>query len=214
MSKLSVRNMQGEAVGELDLADECLVRDKGAQSVHDAVVAHRAACRAGSASTRTKGEVRGTGAKPWKQKGTGRARAGYRRSPVWRGGGAAFGPKPRDFAKGLNRKMARLAFRRAFSERVFAGEVTVVDPFALDEGKTRRLAEFLRRHGAAGGALLIVDRVDENLRRASRNLAGFEVAPAVSVDTYRLLRYPRVFVTKDGLAGIEKRLRPAAGRAS
>ncbi|MBU0678134.1 MAG: 50S ribosomal protein L4, partial [Verrucomicrobia bacterium] len=113
--------MKGESIGDFDFSDELLVHDKGLQALQNAVVAHRAAQRAGSASTLTKSEVAGSGRKPWRQKGLGRARAGYRQSPVWRGGGVAFGPKPRSYAKKISKKGARLAFRRAFSEKIAAG---------------------------------------------------------------------------------------------
>ena len=132
MSKVAVCNMQGDALGEYAFPEDMLVLDKGAQAVQEAVVAYRANQRAGTASTRGKGEIAGAGSKPWRQKGSGRARAGYRQSPLWRGGGTVFGPRPRSFRKGLNKKTARLAFCRAFSDRVAGGCVTVIDELAVE----------------------------------------------------------------------------------
>jgi len=212
MSKLPLANMQGERLGEVEVADDLLVLNRGAQAVHEAVTAQRAAARAGTASTKTKGTAAGSGKKPWRQKGTGRARAGYRRSPLWRGGGVAFGPKPRDYAKAVPKKMARLAFRRAFSEKVAAGEVTILDQLAVPEPKTRIVAGLLKKLGAADGALLVVDAVDANLARASRNLAALSVCEARNVSTYDLLRHARVLITKPGLGEMEKRLRAPVRR--
>ncbi len=212
MSKIPVKNASGEAVGEIEFAEELLLLDRGASAVHEAVVAQRAAARAGTASTLRKGEVAGSGKKPWRQKGTGRARAGYRRSPLWRGGGVAFGPHPRDYTQALPKKMARLAFRRAFSEKVAAGEVTVVESLALPEPKTKRVAEIVRRLDAEKGALLVVDRPDPALARAARNLPLVAVRPADSVSVYDVLRWPRIIATREGLQGLERRLRAAAGR--
>ena len=212
MSKVPVKNMAGESRGEREIADDLLVRDRGAPAVFDAVVAQRASARAGTASVLRKGEVAGSNKKPWRQKGTGRARAGNRRSPVWRGGGSAFGPKPRDYAKPLPKKMARLAFRRAFSEKVAAGEVAVVESLALPEPKTRHVAEFVRRMGAAKGALIVVDRADAALSRAARNLPKVQVRTADSVSTYEVLRWPNLIATAEGLQGLERRLRGPAGR--
>ncbi len=213
MSKLTISNLQGQPVGEYEIADELLERRRGAQAVRDAVVAFQAAQRSGSASTLGKGEVAGTGAKPWRQKGTGRARAGYRRSPVWRGGGVVFGPRPRSFAKGLNRKTARLAFRRAFSERVAEGDVMVLDALAIETPKTKTLATLLKGLKLGRSALLVVDRVDPNLALAARNLASIELTTAASVNTYQVLRHPKVVVTRAALAEIEQRLRKTEKKA-
>ncbi|MBN1269050.1 MAG: 50S ribosomal protein L4 [Kiritimatiellae bacterium] len=213
MSKLPVRNMKGESAGEFDLADDLLVLNKGAQVVHDAVVAYRANRRAGTASTLTKAEVAGTGAKPWRQKGTGRARAGYRQSPIWRGGGVAFGPKPRKYTKKLSKKAARLAFRRAFSDKVSAGQVVVIEDLSLAEPKTRPLAELLGKLGAQSGALLVVDQVARNLQLAARNLERVEVVTGKDVNTYQVLRYPLVLVTREGMARVQQRLKAEGGKA-
>ncbi|MCK5528841.1 MAG: 50S ribosomal protein L4, partial [Kiritimatiellae bacterium] len=137
MSKLKLYNIDGTASGDIELADELLVLGAGEQAVHDVVVATRNAARQGSASSKHKGEVAGSNKKPWRQKGTGRARAGYRQSPIWRGGAAAFGPKPRSYAVKVNKKVSRLAFGRAFSEKVLHNQVMVLDSLTMAEPKTK-----------------------------------------------------------------------------
>src|ERR1700753_4229348 len=135
--KLTVKNIQGKDQGELEVKIPLIENGKGTQAVHDTVVAFRAAQRSGTASTKNVGEVAGTNKKPWRQKGTGRARAGSFQSPLWRGGGVVFGPKPRDFSKKASRSTKQLALRKALSERLHAGDVMVVDDLKLDSPKTK-----------------------------------------------------------------------------
>src|SRR5215470_15631918 len=135
--KLTIKNTQGQDAGELNLSFQPVEANKGGQAVHDTVVAYMAAQRSGTACTKTMGEVAGTGKKPWRQKGTGRARAGSFQSPLWVGGGVVFGPKPRDFGKKVPRKTRHLALRKALTERLKAGDVLVVDDLKLDSPKTR-----------------------------------------------------------------------------
>ena len=206
MSKLTVYDLAGQSVGDLELADELLCTGAGRQAVHDAVVAHRAARRAGTASTLHKGAVAGSNKKPWRQKGTGRARAGLRQSPVWRGGGVVFGPKPRDYSQKINRKVAALAFRRAFSEKVAAVAVKVVETLAMDEPRTRRFIAVMKALGVAAPALFVVDAVDSGLALASRNLQGVELVRGCDVNVYQLLRYPTVVVSRPAMAQITTRL--------
>lgn len=211
MSKIPLRNVKGDELGAYTLADSLLVKDRGLQAMHDSVVAYMAAQRAGTASTLNKGEVAGSNKKPWRQKGLGRARAGYRQSPVWRGGGVAFGPKPRSYRKKMTKKSARLGFCRAFTEKVEANEVIVLDELKLDSAKTKDFAAMLKKLGAEKGALVLVDRVEETLRRASGNIPCVEVCEARNVNTYQLLRYPVIIATKSAMAGLEKRLTTDAG---
>src|SRR6202142_3368346 len=138
--KIAIKNIEGKKQGDLEVKFPLIENGKGTQAVHDVVVAYQAAQRMGTACTKTAGEVAGTNKKPWRQKGTGRARAGSFQSPLWRGGGVVFGPKPRDFSKITNRATKRLALRKALSERLKAGDVLVVDDFKLASGKTK---EFL-----------------------------------------------------------------------
>lgn len=212
MSKLPVCNINGERLGEIDLADDLLVRGKGTQVVHDVVVAHRAKCRAGTASTLRKGEVAGSNKKPWQQKGTGRARAGVRQSPVWRGGGVAFGPKPRDYAKKVTKKAARLAFQRALSDKVAGGAVTVLDQMAMPKAKTKDFAAILKKLDASRSALVVTDTIDRNLALAARNIPGVEVATAANVHTYQVLRHHKILVSKSAMEQLVGRLK--AGRSA
>src|SRR5881628_3390104 len=141
--KLTVKNINGKDSGELQVKFPLIENGKGTQAVHDTVVAYRAAQRMGTACTKTMGEVAGSGKKPWRQKGTGRARAGSFASPLWRGGGVVFGPKPRDFGKKVSKKTRQLALRKALSERLRAGDVLVVDALKLETAKTKDFVSVL-----------------------------------------------------------------------
>ncbi|MBT8042040.1 MAG: 50S ribosomal protein L4 [Pontiella sp.] len=206
MSKVPLKNVKGDSVGDYEVADNLLVLDKGDQAVHEAVVAYNAHQRAGTASTLSKSFVNGTGAKPWKQKGLGRARAGYKQSPVWRGGAVAHGPHPRTYKKKLSKKVTRLAFQRAFSAKVEQGEITVIDELSLSAPKTKEFVAVLKNLGLDRGALFIVDETTDNLLLATRNIQRVEVATANLVNTYQILRFKNVIVTKAGMEALEKRL--------
>lgn len=206
MSKLNVYNMSGASVGDFDIADELLQTGRGQQAVHDVVVAHMAKKRAGTASTLRKGEVAGSNKKPWKQKGTGRARAGYRQSPVWRGGGVAFGPHPRDYDKKVNRKVAKLALQSAFAAQVECGVIKVIEQIALDEPKTKQFVAMMKTLEVATPALFITDQVDRNLALAARNVPRVDVVSGQDVNVYQLLRYRSIIATKSGITQIANRL--------
>jgi large subunit ribosomal protein L4 len=163
--------------------------------------------RSGTACAKTMGEVNGTGKKPWRQKGTGRARAGSFASPLWRGGGVVHGPKPRDFSKKVNKKVAKLSLRKALSERLKAGDILVVDEFKLAAAKTKEFAGVLRNLGVDGGTVLVVVAgADDAIERASRNILGVGLATATTVNTYELLRYDKLVFTKEAFAKVEARL--------
>ncbi len=206
MSTIAVINKRGENCGSFDIPDELLVKDRGAQAVQDAVVAFRAGQRAGSASTRGKGAVAGSNKKPWKQKGLGRARAGYRRSPLWRGGGVVFGPHPRSYAKSINRKTLQLAFRRAFSEKLAAGAVRVIENFDLPDAKTRSMAQLLKDLSVTGKVLIVAAELPPALARAARNLPQLELARARDLNVYQLLEYPALLAERAALETIMQRL--------
>jgi large subunit ribosomal protein L4 len=206
MSNVKILDMKGSEVGDYALPTELLELQKGTQAVHDVVVAMQNARRAGTACTLTKGEVAGTGAKPWKQKGTGRARAGYRQSTIWRGGAATFGPRPRYYGSKINKKVAKLAFRRALSEKLNDGEIRVVEQFAMEAAKTKVFASMIDALGVKAPLLLILDEIDPNLARASRNVPLVEVARATDVNVYQLLRYPTVIVNSAGMEQLKTRL--------
>ena len=206
MSTVKKYNAAGVVTGDVDVPEALLEMEKGSQAVHDAVVAITNGRRAGTASTLEKGEVAGTGAKPWKQKGTGRARAGYKQSPVWRGGGTAFGPKPRDYSVKVNRKVSKLAFRRALSEKLSSGAVRVVEPIMTEGPKTKAFRALLEAQGVFGPALVVVDTVARDLALAARNVPQVELIKATDVNVYQLLRYPVVLVNGAGLEQLMARL--------
>ena len=195
MATIKMYGRDGRDSGEVEVADDMLILDRGEQSVRDAIVARNASLRAGTASTLRKGEVAGSNKKPWKQKGTGRARAGYRQSPVWRGGGVAFGPHPRDFSIKVNKKVVRLAFRRALSERIAAGAVKLVEDLSLAAPKTKELRCVLEALGAPS-ALIVVPAWDDNLLLSARNLQGVEVTTVRNCSVYQVLRYPAIVMTR------------------
>ncbi|HKI70197.1 MAG TPA: 50S ribosomal protein L4, partial [Verrucomicrobiae bacterium] len=153
--KLTIKDIQGKDSGELEVKFPLVENGKGTQAVHDAVVAYQAARRSGTACTKNVGEVSGSNKKPWRQKGTGRARAGSFQSPLWVGGGVVFGPKPRDFAKKVNAKTKQLALRKALSERLKAGDVLVVDDIKLDSAKTKSFVGILSALDLKGSALIV-----------------------------------------------------------
>ena len=195
MATIKMYGRDGRDSGEVEVADDMLILDRGEQAVRDAIVARNASLRAGTASTLRKGEVAGSNKKPWKQKGTGRARAGLRQSPVWRGGGVAFGPHPRDFSIKVNKKVVRLAFRRALSERIAAGAVKLVEDLSLAAPKTKELRGVLEALGAPS-ALIVVPAWDDNLLLSARNLQGVEVTTARNCSVYQVLRYPAIVMTR------------------
>lgn len=204
--KIEVKDINGKQQGEIEPGFALIENGKGTQAVHEVVVAYRAAQRSGTACAKTKGEVAGSGAKPWRQKGTGRARAGYKRSPVWRGGGVVFGPRPRDFSKKVNKKTRRLAFRKALSERLQAGEVIVLDELKLDEPKTRRMASILDNLGVDGTVLVVVKELENNVALACRNIPHVEINTSDLLNTYDVLKPDRLVITKDAFEQIGERL--------
>ena len=206
MSKLPLKSSKGDSVGEYEFADNLLVLDKGDQAVHEAVVAYNAHQRGGNASTKSKANVSGTGAKPWKQKGLGRARAGYKQSPVWRGGAVAHGPHPRKYHKKVSKKVTKLAFQRALSAKIDQGDITVIEDLSMSAPKTREFAAVLKNLGLDRGGLFIVDEHSDNVLLAARNIPKVEVVTAALVNTYQLLRYRNVVVTKAGMEALESRL--------
>src|SRR5580658_385247 len=168
--KISIKNSTGQSQGEHEVKFALIEDGKGTQAVHDAVVAYGAAQRSGTACTKNVGEVAGTNKKPWRQKGTGRARAGSFRSPLWVGGGVVFGPKPRDFSKKVSKKTRALALRKALSERLKAGDVVVLDDLKFEKPKTKDFIGLVTRLNLTGSMLVVSAGVDKNLTLASRNV--------------------------------------------
>ena len=206
MSKVAIYNLNGEAAGEKEIADGLLELKRGKQAVLDVVTAYRAGIRAGTASTKKRGEVSGGGRKPYKQKGTGRARQGSIRSPILRGGGVVFGPHPRDYAKKVNKKLAALAFRRALSEKIAAGAVAVAEGLEKIEPKTKALAALLKKAAGGRAALLVTAAASKSLNLAARNLAKAEVTTAAQANTYQVMRYPAIVADAAGLEALKARL--------
>ena len=179
---------------------------RGTQAVHDVVVAMRAARRSGSANTKSKADVNLSGAKPWRQKGTGRARAGYKSSPVWRGGGVVFGPKPRDYTKKVSKTVRRLAFQKALTERIKAGDVLTIDKFAVTEIKTKGFLTLLKKQTDARKVLLISDSFDDNTYKSARNVKPVLLATANEVNTEQLLAFNKILITQGALEQIAQRM--------
>ena len=208
MSKiLNILNCQGENVGEYTIPDNVIELKKGGTALHDAVIAIRAGRRAGTACTKTRGLVRGGGAKPWRQKGRGGARAGSSRSPVWVGGGTIFGPQPRSFAKKMNKKVLVLALKRALSERIAEGDVIVLDKFALPDHKTRSAVAVLKNINVADDTVLLsVPEYEEAAVCATGNLPNLVLRRSATVNVYEMLRFKKLVFTKDALDAFIGRL--------
>jgi large subunit ribosomal protein L4 len=205
--KLTVKDINGNDRAELDVGFALVEGGKGTQAVHEAVVAYQAAQRSGNASTKTMGEVAGSGKKPWRQKGTGRARAGSFASPLWRGGGVVFGPKPRDFSKRVSRQTRRLALRKALSERLKAGDVLVVDNLKMESPKTKDFLAIRSKLGLSGTILVVVAEPEPNLTRATRNLREVELITCADLTAYQVLRSDKLLFAQAAFEKLGDRLK-------
>ena len=204
--KLKVKSIKGADQGELEVRLALIENGAGTQAVHDTVVAHMAAQRMGTACTKTMGEVAGSGKKPWRQKGTGRARAGSFRSPLWRGGGVVFGPKPRDYTKKVNRKVRQLALRKALGERIKAEDVIVVDDLRLGAPKTREFTAVLEALKIDGTVLVVSASVDRALQLATRNIPYVWLTTSEELNTYDVLRPDKIVFVRSAFEKVEDRL--------
>ena len=184
---------------------EIISNGKYTQAVHETVVAYRANRRSGTASVKTKATVNLSGAKPWRQKGTGRARAGYKSSPVWVGGGVVFGPHPRDYSKKVSKKTRRIALRKALSVRILAGDVLVVPNFAVKAAKTKEFVGLLTNISPEGKTLVVGKEFDNNTKLAARNVATAQLVTSADVNTEHLLGFKKIVVTNDALAELAER---------
>jgi len=204
--KLTIKDTKGKNAGELEVKFPLVEDGRGTQAVHDAVVAYQAAQRMGTACTKNVGDVAGTNKKPWRQKGTGRARAGSFQSPLWRGGGVVFGPKPRDFTKKISHNTKQLALRKAMTERLRAGDVVVVDDLKLATPKTKEMAGVLSALELKGSALIVAHTADKNLTLASGNLPNVLLTTSDVLNTYDVLRPDKLVFTKNAFEQLEARL--------
>ena len=204
MPKANVFNMAGEKIGEIELSEAIFGIEPNKSVLHDSVKNHLANCCQGTQSALTKGEVSYTTRKPWRQKGTGRARAGYAGSPVWYHGGVAFAPKPRDYSYTLNKKVKRLALKSALSAKAAEAEIVVIDGLKLDEVKTKTFKTFLTKIGVEGKALVVTENVDEVVVKSARNIAGVTTTIASILSPYMILTSGKMVVDKAALAKIEE----------
>lgn len=204
MPKANVFNMAGEKIGEIELSEAIFGIEPNKSVLHDSVKNHLANCRQGTQSALTKGEVSYTTKKPWRQKGTGRARAGYAGSPVWYHGGVAFAPKPRDYSYTLNKKVKRIALKSALSSKAAENEIVVVDGLQVEEIKTKTFQSFLSKLGVEGKALVVTENVDEKVVKSARNIAGVTTTVATILSPYMILTSGKMIVDKAALAKIEE----------
>ena len=204
--KIAIKNIEGKKQGELEVKFLLIENGKGTQAVHDVVVAHQAAQRMGTACTKNVGEVSGSNKKPWKQKGTGRARAGSHQSPLWVGGGVVFGPRPRDFGKKVSKKTRALSLRKALSERLKAGDVVLVDDLKLASPKTKDFVSLMSTLELTGTTLVVSTGTDKNLTLASRNIENVALTTSDSLNTYDILRPDKLLFTKSAFEKVEARL--------
>ncbi|CCO07800.1 50S ribosomal protein L4 [Desulforamulus hydrothermalis] len=203
MPKVALYNVNGEQVGEVELKDEVFGIEPHESVLHDAVTMQLANQRQGTHDTKTRAEVSGGGRKPWRQKGTGRARVGSIRSPLWRKGGTIFGPHPRDYSFSLPKKVRRLALKSALSSKVKSNNIIVLDALTIDAPKTKEMVRILNNLNA-NKALVVTAERDVNVEKSARNIAGVKPLKAEGVNVYDLLKYTKLVITKDAVAKIEE----------
>lgn len=213
---ITVKDLQGKEKGQIEISskldrfEELATKMIGTQTAHEVVTAIRAARRSGTACTKTMGEVAGSGKKPWRQKGTGRARAGSFASPLWPGGGVVFGPKPRDYSKKVNHKVSQLALQKVLSQRVNEGSLIAVDELKMESPKTGQFVQILKDMNLDGSKVLFVasmgDDINKNFCLASRNVRKVKVADSAVINTYDIVAYAKIVVTRKAWANIEERI--------
>lgn len=204
MPKVTVFDMAGKNVGEMNLSDAIFGIEPNKVVMHAAVVNYLANQRQGTQSTLTRTEVRGGGRKPWKQKGTGHARQGSIRSPQWKGGGVALGPKPRDYRYTLNKKVKRLAMKSALSAKVLDNNLIVVDNFQLNDYKTKEVVKMLLALGADRKALVVMPEMDQKLIKSAANIPGVKTALVNTINVYDILNCDKFIVVKEAVSKIEE----------
>lgn len=203
MPTVNIYNVAGEVVGELELSARVFDEPLNKALLHQAVVAYLANQRTGRASTKTRSQVRGGGRKPWRQKGTGRARAGTIRAPQWRHGGVVFGPHPRDYSQGFPKKMRRAAIRQALSAKLRDQELMVIDSLSLNEAKTKRMAEVMDTLNLGRNVLFVTAEPQEMLKLSLRNFKNVHATTAGSLSAYNLLKYHRLVLDRGAVEAVE-----------
>jgi len=207
MPTVAIYNIQGEQVGEIDLNDEVFGIKVNASVLHDAVVMQLAGRRLGTHNTKTRADVKGGGRKPWRQKGTGRARHGTSRSPIWRGGGIVFGPHPRSYKYSLPKKVRRLALKSALSSKVNTGDIVVVDRLHLEQPKTKEMVRILGNLKVEG-ALLITEENSTAVTKSARNIPGVKPLEVTGINVYDIMAHNKLVITRDAVARMEEVLAP------
>ena len=204
MPKIDVYNIEGKKVSDIELADSVFGIEPNEKIVHSVLVNYMANQRQGTSNTKTRAEVSGGGRKPWKQKGTGRARQGSIRSPQWFKGGIALGPKPRDYSYRVNKKERRLAVRSVLSSKVLENNLVVVDSMNFDAIKTKNMVSALNNLKVEGKTLIVLPEKNENVQKSARNIEGVKTSLVNTINVYDLLKYNKLILTVDSVKGLEE----------
>ena len=204
MPKIDVYNIEGKKVSDIELADSVFGIEPNEKIVHSVLVNYMANQRQGTSNTKTRAEVSGGGRKPWKQKGTGRARQGSIRSPQWFKGGIALGPKPRDYSYRVNKKERRLAVRSVLSSKVLENNLVVVDNMKFDEIKTKNMVSALNNLKVEGKTLIVLPEKNENVQKSARNIEGVKTSLVNTINVYDLLKYNKLILTVDAVKSLEE----------
>ena len=204
MPKVALYNMNGEQIGDFELNNDIFGIEVNEKAIHQVVVNYLANQRQGTQSTKTRAEVRGGGIKPWKQKGTGRARQGSIRAPQWTKGGIALGPKPRDYRYSINKKLRRLALKSALSSKVYDNEVIVIDSLQFEQIKTKNMIKLLKDFAIDTKTLVVIPEVNENIIKSARNIPGVKTTLASTLNVYDVISYDKFIIVKDAVDKIEE----------
>ncbi|MDI9476403.1 MAG: 50S ribosomal protein L4 [Natronincolaceae bacterium] len=204
MPKVTIYNISGDQVGEIELSDNVFGIEVNEYALHEAVKNQLANKRQGTQSTKTRAEVRGGGKKPWRQKGTGRARVGSIRSPIWIGGGVTFAPKPRDYSYKLPKRVRKLAMKSALTSKVNNDEIIVLDKLNIWAPKTKEMANILKNLGIDKKALIVINGKDEAVIKSARNIPGIKTTSVNTLNVYDILKYDKFIITKDAVQKVEE----------
>ena len=204
MAKVALYNMEGVKTGSMEVSDSIFCAEVNNSVLHTVITNYLANQRQGTQSTKTRTEVRGGGIKPWRQKGTGRARQGSIRAPQWTGGGVALGPKPRDYRYSINKKLKKIALRSALSAKYEAYEIYVVEDLKMEEIKTSKMAQILANLGVTEKALIVLPENDKNVVLSARNIKGVDTTFVGAINTYEVLGHTKCIITKDAVSKLEE----------